>query len=208
MARIRTIKPEFCTSTSTARLSRDARLFFLLLLTEADDRGRLVNSPKRLAGCLYPHDDDVTVVKIGRWLKEVVGEDMVRAYEVDGGRYLAVVTFTKHQRISHPTPSRLPRPPWEPPDKDPQNSGDAPAETLVGSRKLEVGSRKGSSAGPDTPEAVRRNPGALAYTTTALAELKTVDLAKADACGKCDQGWLNHDDGSVSKCPCQNGRRS
>ena len=41
MGRIRTIKPEFPQSESMGRVSRDARLTFILLWTMADDAGRL-----------------------------------------------------------------------------------------------------------------------------------------------------------------------
>jgi hypothetical protein len=139
VARIRTIKPDFCTSPSTGRLSREARLLFLLLLTDADDEGRLAGSLKRLAGCLYPDDDDVTPAKVRRWLAELGRERMVLPYSVEGGDYLWIVNFTKHQKISHPTPSRLPEPPeevrklsGEPPDTFPPDLGS-------GSRNREQG---------------------------------------------------------------------
>lgn len=124
MARIRTIKPDFCSSADTGRLSRDARLFFLQLLPHVDDEGRTQWLPKRLAGMLYPRDDDVGGVDIARWVaecEEVASDDvdprrrlgMVRRYEVDGDEYLAVVNFLSHQKVSAPTASRNPAPPWE-----------------------------------------------------------------------------------------------
>lgn len=111
MARIRTIKPEFRTSSSAKRVSRDARLTFLLLLTEADDEGRFVATPKYLAGSLYPHDDDVTQKRITTWVSELEQVDWVRLYRHDEVLYGVVTKFTLHQKVSHPTASRLPRPP-------------------------------------------------------------------------------------------------
>lgn len=111
MARIRTLKPDFCNSPSTAMLSRDARLFFVQLLTDVDDEGRCPWSAKRLAGILYPSDEEVDGALVTKWVVECEQVGMVVRYEVDGYRVLAVSNFEKHQRVSHPTPSRLPPPP-------------------------------------------------------------------------------------------------
>lgn len=60
MGRIRTIKPEFPQSESVGRLSREARLLFLLMLTIADDEGRMRGNGRFIAAQLYPYDDDLT----------------------------------------------------------------------------------------------------------------------------------------------------
>lgn len=111
MARIRTIKPEFCTSADSGALSRDARLFFLQLLTEADDEGRLAWIPRRLCGVLYPFDEDVSAAMLNGWATECCTRNMLQLYTADGATYAQVVNWTKHQKISHPTTSRLPAPP-------------------------------------------------------------------------------------------------
>lgn len=111
MARIRTIKPEFCTSADVGALSRDARLFFLQLLTEADDAGRLLWLPRRLCGVLYPFDEDVGGGELEAWAAECQARGMVQLYTVDGVRHLAITNWDKHQRINRATPSKLPEPP-------------------------------------------------------------------------------------------------
>jgi hypothetical protein len=109
VARIRTLKPEFCTSKDVAALSRDARLFFLQLLTEADDEGRLLWIPRRLCGVLYPHDDDVTSAVLEGWAGECSARNMVAIYDTPThGRVLQVVNFLDHQAINRPSRSRLP----------------------------------------------------------------------------------------------------
>lgn len=110
MARIRSIKPEFCTSQSVGRLSRPARLFFLELLTEADDEGRFIDAPKRLAGDLFPWDDDVGPADVEGWLDELVDEAIVVRYATESGRFGAFVNWSRHQQISHRSASRLPAP--------------------------------------------------------------------------------------------------
>lgn len=108
MARIRSVKPTFCTSKAKSRLSIPARLFLVLLPTEADDKGRFVNSAKKLAGNLYPHDESVSGAHIKRWLKETVDHGQVCLYEIDGTAYGHVLNWAADQKPTNPTASRLP----------------------------------------------------------------------------------------------------
>ncbi len=113
MSRIRSIKPGFWTSQTLARVSRDARLAFAGLFNEADDEGRLADAPKRLAGALFPFDDDVTAAWFDARLAELVKVGAIIRYVVDGARFIAVPGFDRHQRINRPTPSTIPPPPGE-----------------------------------------------------------------------------------------------
>jgi len=107
MGRIRTIKPEFPQSESVGRLSRDARLLFILLWTIVDDKGRARAAPKLVAGQLYPFDDDARDL-IEEWMSELETSLMIRRYEVDGTCYLDIPKFLEHQLINRPSESRLP----------------------------------------------------------------------------------------------------
>lgn len=112
MARSRTLRPDFFTSYKLATVSRDARLLFAGLWVEADDEGRLIDSPKMLAGAIFPHDDDVTPRKVDGWIRALVDLDVLRRYESGSGRYLLITNFSEHQKPPHPTPSKLPPPPF------------------------------------------------------------------------------------------------
>src|SRR5262245_25636406 len=102
MARIRTIKPEFPHSESMGRVSREARLLFLLLFTIVDDDGRTRAASRLLASLLYPYDDDAAGL-IDAWLRELSREGCITVYVVDGTHYLAVNNWLKHQKIDHPS---------------------------------------------------------------------------------------------------------
>lgn len=110
MARIRTIKPEFCSSADTGALSRDARLFFLQLLTEADDHGRLLWLPRRLCGVLYPHDEEVDSALLTKWKDECCARGMLDHYAEGKNEILQISNWTRHQKVDHPAKSRLPSP--------------------------------------------------------------------------------------------------
>jgi hypothetical protein len=108
MARIRTIKPEFPQSESIGRLSRNARLLYVNLITTVDDAGRARGSSRMLASLLYPYDNDAPGLIEG-WLQELEQEGIARRYEFEGSTYLDLPNFLKHQKIDKPSQSRLPK---------------------------------------------------------------------------------------------------
>lgn len=107
MARIRTIKPEFPQSESMGRVSRDARLLFVLLWTIADDSGRLRGNSRMLASLLFPYDDDAPGL-IDKWMDELDREHCIDRYEVDGNRYVQIAKWLNHQKIDRPSESKIP----------------------------------------------------------------------------------------------------
>lgn len=159
MSRIRTVKPELFESETLARLSRDSRLTFIGLFTLADDLGRLRYLPKKIAGELFPHDEDVTHVEIDKWVAELESVDCVRLYEIDGKTYLYLPEWKKHQKIDRPSQSRIPEP-LATPSRDSR-------ETLApGSRNSEVGIRNSDllllRAQPTDPSTTAPEPAAKA----------------------------------------------
>lgn len=109
MARIRTIKPEFPQSESMGRVSREARLCFIMLWTIADDSGRLRGNQKMLASLLFPYDDDAPIMMSG-WLNELEDEECIVQYKAEGQSYIEVINWNEHQKIDKPTPSKTPGP--------------------------------------------------------------------------------------------------
>jgi len=107
MARIRSIKPEFPQSESMGRISRDARLLFILIWTICDDSGITRGNSRMLASLLYPYDEDSRELIEG-WIKELEKEECVVRYVVEGTHYLMVKKWKDHQKIDKPTPSKFP----------------------------------------------------------------------------------------------------
>ena len=111
MARIRTVKPGFFATPDFAGVPIEARFLLVGLFTEADDDGRLMDSPKRLAGAIFPHDEKVTARKVDCWLGQLVERDKLVRYGFGAAKYVQIVNWSKHQKISHPLPSLFPPPP-------------------------------------------------------------------------------------------------
>jgi hypothetical protein len=146
MARIRTIKPEFQQSGSMGRVSRDARLLFILLWPMCDDAGRTRADPKMLAGALFPYDDDAREM-IVEWLFELERQESIQLYQVNDDAYLQIVKWDDHQKIDHPSRSKFP----SPPAKKRKKSTVVPREASRESREDSCGPR----AGPRTKEGTK-----------------------------------------------------
>lgn len=107
MARIRTIKPEFPQSESMGRVSRDARLLFIMLWTIADDAGRLRGNSRMLASLLFPYDDDAKRL-IDGWLEELSSQGCLAVYMVGNDTYVEICNWLNHQKIDKPSRSKIP----------------------------------------------------------------------------------------------------
>jgi len=110
MARIRSIKPEFPQIEWTSRVSREARLVFVLVQPHCDDEGRSRASSRGLASLLFPFDDDAPSAMEG-WLMELEREKAIHRYKIDGNHYVAIANWGDYQKVDHPTKSKLPSPP-------------------------------------------------------------------------------------------------
>lgn len=158
--KIRTIKPDFWSSSKTTSVPREVRLLFIGLWNEADDEGRLLGSPKRLAGSLFPNDDDVDGRVVEGWLSQLASAGLITRYEVKGVAHVAVNGFNEHQKIDRRYPSRLPAPPAGPADNTAgptdNTAGPTVKTALEGGRwKVEGGEGEGESAArPSPPPAV------------------------------------------------------
>lgn len=110
MARIRTIKPEFWQDEKLAPLRPIDRLVFLGLISQADDAGRLVDSPRMIDGLLFPYSEDCSresieiLTRLGRVLR----------YTSDSGqKLLQIVNWSAHQKVINPAKYVLPGPTTE-----------------------------------------------------------------------------------------------
>src|SRR5471030_335725 len=112
MPRIRTIDPHFPRTPSLSRVSREARLFFILLWTLADDSGRLRLNHEDLKEKLYPFDEDVPSL-LPVWIGELESARCIELYRVDAVEYLRVRKWRQMQVIQRPSRSRLPMGPQE-----------------------------------------------------------------------------------------------
>jgi hypothetical protein len=94
MARIRSIHPGFWTDEAVVSVSRDARLFFIGLWNQCDDKGVFEWKPVALRLRIFPADP-IDVVPL---LDELAGVDLIRRFEAEGRWYGVVRKFVTYQR--------------------------------------------------------------------------------------------------------------
>lgn len=92
--RARNIKPSFFSNEDLGSLTMAARLLFQGLWCVADCEGRLEDRPRRLKTTILPYDE----VDVDALLNDLHRLGMIVRYQSpDGGRYIEVVNFKKHQ---------------------------------------------------------------------------------------------------------------
>src|SRR5438128_3887233 len=109
MARIRSIKPSFFRSEDVSVLPLRARLTWIGLWTQCDDQGRTKDNPRLIKGDVWPLDD-VSLQDIEEDLTVLARYGRIVRYQVGDQRYLAIVNWHDHQKISNPSKSHLPAP--------------------------------------------------------------------------------------------------
>lgn len=98
MSRIRSVHPGFFRDDRLVPCSAFARLLFIGLGVEADDKGIFEWKPVTLKMSIFPGDN----VDIAALLAELVEADAIRQYEAGGKRYGAIRNFRKYQKPKTP----------------------------------------------------------------------------------------------------------
>lgn len=98
MARIRSIHDGFFTDENLVSVSVFARLLFLGLGVQADDKGVFEWKPITLKMRIFPADN----VDVPELLSELEAIDAIRRYEIEGRQYGAIRNFRKFQRPKNP----------------------------------------------------------------------------------------------------------
>ncbi len=105
MARIRTIKPEFWTDAKVVNLPYEARLLFIGLWNFSDDDGWISHEPEQIKLQILPNDP----VDCDGLLDLLDAAGMVEKYDLEDGRSaLFIPGFSRHQKVSHKTSTKLP----------------------------------------------------------------------------------------------------
>lgn len=111
MARKRMIDPSFWDDEKVGQLEPCNRLLFMGLISQADDEGRMNGHPALIRSAIFPYDEEITISTIDKWLGRLHELGMIKRYEINGQKFLALINFLKHQTINRPQPSKLPPPP-------------------------------------------------------------------------------------------------
>lgn len=110
MARIRSIKPEFWRSPSTAKASPRARLLYIAMWNWADDYGVGEWTVRELLGFAFPNDSDVNNAELQSLCTEVATCFDTVFYIVRGRRFYCIPAWDEHQKNERRAQGKYPRP--------------------------------------------------------------------------------------------------
>ena len=108
MARRRMIDPGFWGSEHNLTLSIFDRLFWIGLISNADDEGRLRGNPNYLRGIIFPYDEvssDEVLTSLARLSEQGL---ILIYYDKDEKSYIQITKWLEYQRIDKPQPSKFP----------------------------------------------------------------------------------------------------
>jgi hypothetical protein len=150
MARIRTIKPQICTSRVVARMTLEAQFLWERMWLFCDDEGRLDYHPDILKGEAFPLVKQMTADVIDKCVKEMAEQQLITVYDIGERTYIEVRNWHEHQKIKNPTASKLPPPPAITPNQGsptpergkPTGNQGSPTPLEVGIRNKEVGKKE------------------------------------------------------------------
>lgn len=109
MARIRSIKPEIHMDEAVGALSDSAYRLFTGLITQADDHGRQKGSPQLLSALIWPYREK-PAAEVEEHLAELEREGLIIRYFHGGKPFIALPTWSDHQRIDNAGKSKIPAP--------------------------------------------------------------------------------------------------
>ena len=110
MARIRSIKPEFWRSPSTAKASPRARLLYIAMWNWADDYGVGEWTPRELLGFAFPNDLEITSAEFQCLCTEVATCFNTVFYRVGGRRFYCIPAWDVHQKNERRAQGKYPGP--------------------------------------------------------------------------------------------------
>ena len=133
MARARNIKPGFFKNYDLADLGPHCQILFAGLWCLADREGRLEDKPRLIKAEIFPYYE----FDVNGGLTQLERCNFVRRYIVNGGRYIEVVNFKKHQSPHNTEKSST----YPPPQADGEKTC-SESTSLDNNESLTVGSRK------------------------------------------------------------------
>lgn len=108
MPRARFVHPDITVDSVFAGFPIPARLFFVYVLTQADDAGNFADDPAELKARLFPHDTDILIPEIIEWMHLFAERTLYVRYTFGERSLYHIKNFAKYQRPDYATAPKYP----------------------------------------------------------------------------------------------------
>lgn len=102
------IDPDIWQDEKLSELDYAGRLFFIGLITQANDFGKLRGNAQILKSIIFPYEDNH--IKIKEYLKKLDDLGMIILYKVNGENFVKLKNWGRYQRLEHPSKDNIPEP--------------------------------------------------------------------------------------------------
>lgn len=102
------ISPEFFTSHAINSLRIDTAMTFAGVWCYADDYGRGEDDVDLIKAAVWPRRREQSVKRVQDHLDVLAERGLICRYEVNGFLLLHCPSWSEHQKLNRPTPSRIP----------------------------------------------------------------------------------------------------
>jgi len=107
MARKRMLHADFFTSKATNDVSIVAMVTFAGMWCYVDDSGRGEDDAALVRAFIWPRRKSVSEKHVKAALDDLVAQDVLCRYTAAGAHLIHVTHWREHQKVQHPTPSKL-----------------------------------------------------------------------------------------------------
>lgn len=112
MARRRMISPDIWQDPWFGKLSHTERIFFIGIISNCDDEGRILGEAPFLRSRIFVYED-VALDTIDNMLEKFKNTNSnFCLYSSNGSKYIALKKWSRYQKPEHASPSILPKPPF------------------------------------------------------------------------------------------------
>jgi len=155
MPKGRMLNKKISFSKKVAKLSLPAKLLWTWLIPHFDCEGRFYASPQIIKGQVCPYVKELTLLKIGKCVQEMLDADLIILYGDDNANYMQSLGFDGEQTIdkNRESPSIIPHPT---PEQLQSNSRVTPAEVKLSKVKLSKVNKHGEQGSPELSTPVEK----------------------------------------------------
>jgi len=126
------ISPDIWQDPWFGKLSHTERVFFIGIISNCDDEGRILGEPPFLRSRIFVYED-IPLIDIESMLEKFSStNNNFCLYSSNGSKYIALKKWSRYQKPEHMSPSLIPKPPFEnhsPNHSDNNSPNDSPNDS-------------------------------------------------------------------------------